>query len=273
MSLVRIGLRMAAVEALRGRTLVGESVLDSEIGAISVRPDGTLGSDVENRFIAVYTQSSQVSSLTHGPRGIYEGGTVELIFEAGITAAMLMDSDDGGKREMFEGVPVTDADFEFYLDLLGRQIVDCLLDPDNEWAEIWRGFVLEINKFELLRTDNAQHIRLAGHQLKMTCTVVDDPLPGEALDEDGVMSQFLMKMEASTDEKVLARAGLIRSALGVTAVRPPWYGQQVRLGLSAAEMAALGLLPLAVDDSGAPVAFGGGTIEVEGATPVAVDND
>lgn len=39
MSLARIALRIAAVEALKGKTLVGDNVLDSPNGALDVQAE------------------------------------------------------------------------------------------------------------------------------------------------------------------------------------------------------------------------------------------
>lgn len=62
MSLIRIAARMAAVRALRGRTLVGDNVLDSQIGALDVGADGELRTEEDKPFISVYTHGKTTAT-------------------------------------------------------------------------------------------------------------------------------------------------------------------------------------------------------------------
>ena len=53
MSLIRYAVRVAAVEAVRGRTLVAGNVLDSENGSLDVLADGTLRTDQDRPFSSI----------------------------------------------------------------------------------------------------------------------------------------------------------------------------------------------------------------------------
>ncbi|GGF38247.1 hypothetical protein GCM10011321_31510 [Youhaiella tibetensis] len=247
MSLVWAGLRIAAVEALKGRTEAGNEVLDSEIGAIEPRADGTVDIGIERRYVAVYTQAGDVEADSLDPRALLEGGTVELLFEAGVTATMHVRDEQTGAQQIFEGIPSTDANFELYLDLIFRQVTNALLDPDNEWAEIWRSFVLRVVKVERFRIADAQNVRLAGRQMKVICQVVDDPLQGQRLDSAGALSMLLARLEASDDEQNRNRAVLLRAAIGAPG-QPDWRSAQPAQGMTGNEFAALGLQPPATDD-------------------------
>ena len=50
----RIALRIAAVQALKGRTLVGDNVLDSRMTALDVDDDGNARTDEDRPFISLY---------------------------------------------------------------------------------------------------------------------------------------------------------------------------------------------------------------------------
>lgn len=55
--LARIALRMATIAALKGRTLVEDNVLDSEITALDADADGNLTTDQKRPFISIYTDN------------------------------------------------------------------------------------------------------------------------------------------------------------------------------------------------------------------------
>lgn len=269
MSLTRIALRMAAVEALRGRTQVGDRVLDSEIGAIVAQPDGSLRSGQETRFVAVYTQDGEVTPEDNVARGLYDNGVVELIFETGITTTMLVPDPETGNMEVMEGIPGTDSAFEFYLDLVGRQILDALLRSDGAWPAIWQSLVLRVAKIETLRTDDPGRVRLAGRQIKLTCEVIADPLFGAPVDAEAPFGQFLGALEASGDPLMQARATLIRAVLEEGTL-PTGEEIRRRLGLTADELARLGIGALATDDGLAGVAASA-TIVSDGRTDRTVE--
>src|SRR5690554_4739681 len=86
MSLSRIALRIAAVEAIKGRTLVGDRVLDSPNGALDVQADGALRSGEETPFVCVYTDAGKVEKVTE--RQLNGNGACDIIFEMGISQAM-----------------------------------------------------------------------------------------------------------------------------------------------------------------------------------------
>src|SRR3546814_204254 len=88
MSLSRIALRIAAVEALRGKTLVGENVLDSQIAALDVSETGVVSTDEKKPFVAIYTDTSTTEGSSVELRNLRQNGAIELILESGINARM-----------------------------------------------------------------------------------------------------------------------------------------------------------------------------------------
>lgn len=121
MSLNRIAARIAAVQALRGKTLVGDNVLDSDIGALDVQADQSLRTDQEKPFISVYCDAS-VNKDGGGLRGLVANGQTDFLFEAGIAATMTVTDPDTDESHVVPGIPATDAAFEFHLDMVLRQI-------------------------------------------------------------------------------------------------------------------------------------------------------
>lgn len=198
MSFARIALRTAAVEALRGKTNVGSNVLDSGIGAFDVAADGTTRTDQTEPFISVYTENA-VSENPARQAPLLYSGTVDVLFEYGIAANMTETDPDTGESTIMTVFPATDAAFELFLDIIGRQIVNALTDPSNPWAVIWQGVATKITKVVRRRTaDVASGTRVAAHQLVVTVETLREPQTGAARDADCPYMRFLAKLDAGT---------------------------------------------------------------------------
>jgi hypothetical protein len=258
MSLVRIAERICAVEALKGRTLVEGNVLDSPNGALDVQADGSMRTDAEKPFIAIYTDRGQAEGVMH--RGLYENGLCDIVFEIGISTPMVeTDQKTGASVIVGIGIPASDQGFEFFLDIVQRQIIDVLNDPDNEWSEIYRGLHSQVLKTEYVgarNTDDGQ--RLAGHQLRKTVRLVDDPY-GAELTPGAPFTRFLEKIEASADPVYVSQAAAIRALFGGDS--EPLSVVRRGLGFTQSEIEALGLSNLGGSD-GEP--FENASINVEG---------
>lgn len=198
MSLCRIAARIAAVQALRGRTLVGDNVLDSQIGALDVAADGSLRTDEDRPFISVYADAAK--SDDNVLRSWVDNGATEFLFEMGITAAHTeMDEETGVTTLLGVGIPATDANFEFTLDVVARQIGDTLSDPENEWAEIFRKFHRGNVLIERARTSgDGSGVRLAAQQIKLTVMLMPDPVRGRELKPESPMALFFAKAATLT---------------------------------------------------------------------------
>ncbi|NTG74483.1 hypothetical protein G6M02_14245 [Agrobacterium rhizogenes] len=195
MSIVRVALRISAVEALKGRTLVDCNVLDSQIGALDVAANGSLHTPQERPFISVYTDDSKVTNGLE-LRSFAKSGLVDIVFEAGIATPHVVTDTDTDESVIYEGVPATDANFEFHLDLTMRQIADALADPENEWAAIFNGFVRSFAHSQRSRASgDTNGVRLAAHQLKLTVDAIADPVRGVGLNEDSPLALFFAKCE------------------------------------------------------------------------------
>src|SRR5690606_36217188 len=109
-----------------------------------------------------------------------------------ISAAMTdTDPDTGVSTVIGIGIPATDPALEFYLDCVGRQIAVALSDPDNAWAEIWRGLSSSVLKIERKRTsDAASGTRIAAHQLVITLDLLPDPVFGAPIAPTSIWAIF-----------------------------------------------------------------------------------
>jgi len=186
MSLVRIALRIAGVQALRGNTDVGANVLDSQIGAIDIGADNRIRTDQKKPFLALYTDTAKSGAnagsgdaFDLGARVLTLNGVTDIVIEAGVTAAMTtIDPDTDTEILSGIGVPAIDRNLEAQLDIIIRQVCTALNDPDNEWADIFRGLTHRYVRIERLRAATPEGQRIAAHQLRITASLIDDPLPG-----------------------------------------------------------------------------------------------
>lgn len=243
--LARIALRIAAVEALKGRTLVGNNVLDSQIGALDVDANNSIRTDQQKPFISVFVEAGKVEGPDQlGLRALHRSGLTEFMIETGIATSMTVIDEITGASEVIPGLPATDTAFEFYLDVVGRQIVNALTNPDNEWAEIWRGLSSGIVKIERRRTaDAASGTRIAAHQIVVTLDLLADPIAGEALAPSSIWAKFFEKLDelAVDDPAAAIQATELRALISGTAFS--WQADQRRQGMTRDEMDAMLLVP------------------------------
>ena len=240
----RIALRMATVEALKGKTEVGDNVLDSEIGALDVTADGQLRTDQPAPFISVYVESATMGDDRLGGgadlRALHRSGPTALIIEYGITAAMTVPNEDTGASEVMQGIPTTDAAFEFFLDLVGRQIVNALSDPKSEWAELWKGLSESVAKIERKRTADATNgVRIAAHQLVITLDLRPDPVFGEPIAPTSIWAKFFAKLQADENPVTVKRLAAMLELLGEPGDTLNSEAQRQRFGMTLAEVRAM----------------------------------
>jgi hypothetical protein len=242
MSIMRIALRMAAIQALTGRTIVGTNVLDSEIGALRVDADGTMRTEEDTPFIAVYTDIAS-SKDADTIRSFLHNGETDILFVTGITAAMTETSPDTDETKLIGiGTPATDQALEFHLDLVARQIVDCLTDPGNEWGQIVLTFCPRFISIERgVTSSTEQGVRLAGHQIKLKAELMADPVRGEALKPTSALARFFALAEIVEDAVFQSQIAILKAQISGDSYT--WQGLLRRSGLTQTEAAALLIMP------------------------------
>lgn len=256
MSIGRIALRIATIEALRGTTSVEGNVLDSEIGSLDVAADESLRTNQEKPFISVYTDSAKADDLGTGRR-LWVNGLTELLIETGIAASMTETNQETGESSIIGGIPATDSAFELFLDVVDRETVAALMDPDNEWAEIWRGLVTNIAKVERRRTADAETgTRMAAHQQCILCDILPDPVYGAPIAPTSLWQRLLDQM-AAINHPHLAK---LRELLGLDVIQLKSAKQRRRFGLTLDEARALcDMPPLPVEQTEPDI----GKVEIE----------
>ncbi|WP_245407490.1 hypothetical protein [Rhizobium sp. SEMIA4064] len=181
--------------------MVGDNVLDSEIGTLDIGADGALRTHKERPFISVYVGASKVTEGLE-TRALNKNGNVDIIFEAGIASPHVVTDPETDESVIYGGLPATDANFEFHLDMTMRQIGDALNDPQNEWADLFRCLSLRLVGVERDRVSaDANGTRLAAHRLKLTTEVVADPVRGTALGPGTPLARFFAKCETDLIRK------------------------------------------------------------------------
>ena len=259
--LSRIALRVAVQEALRGATLAGANVLDSQFTALDLDADGALRTDQDRPFISVYTDDGR-GGAGNGFMSLFGDGTAQLVIEAGISAAMLeQDPETGGTAIVGVGLPDTDANMELTLDLMMRQVADRLVDPDDPWADLARELLGNVTSIERARIGQKQNgTRVAAQELRITGGLLADPVKGADI-AGSTYAKFLAALAASSDARLHKLKLAFEAALaGATA---DWAGVQRELGLTDGQSIALGDRPLAMASDDEPAIFDSLTVEVD----------
>lgn len=271
MSLIRIALRISAVEALKGNTLVGDNIIDSAISVFQTSNGEVVGIEGDGPFFAVYTDSATTSDVSL--KSLASNGLTEIIFETGITTAMMATDDETGESHLVGlEIPATDAAMETSLDLFIRQLGDVLTNPNNEWAQIFSGMVISYNKIDRYRVGNTENdTKLAGQQLKIQAMLIDDPAQRQPIEAESAFGMFLAKAEASDSDTLKATALMLRGI--VSGNDEHWEAVQRRFGMSALELLALGLGPLEQDEDRSTLPLTSATTEIEGNMPVTVSDE
>lgn len=245
--LTRIALRVAVQEALRGATLAGDNVLDSQFTALDLGADGALRIDQDRPFISVYTDGGRVGAGNGFLSLFGDDPNVELVIEAGISAAMLeLDRETGVTNIIGVGLPDTDANMELTLDLMMRQVADALVAPDNLWADLARELMGNVSSIERSRIGQKQNgTRVAAQEVRISAGLLADPVKGATL-AGSTYAKFLAALAASSDARLRKIQITFETALAGSA--SDWQLVQRELGLTDAQSAALGDRPLVSSD-------------------------
>jgi len=259
--LTRIALRLAVQEALRGATLAGDNVLDSQFTALDLDADGTLRTDQDRPFISVYTDGGRVGAGNGFLSLFGDDPTVELVIEAGISAAMLEQHPETGVTTIIGvGLPDTDANMELSLDLMMRQVADALVAPDNLWADLARELMGNVSSIERSRIGQKQNgTRVAAQEVRITAGILADPVRGADL-TGSIYARFLAALADSADTRLAKIKLAFEAALASTTI--DWQLVQRELGLTDGQSVALGGRPLATGESGEVPTIETVTVEV-----------
>lgn len=255
MTIVRTCLRIAAVEAIKGRTWAGTRVFDSNNA-----PLDTAARESPAPFVTIFTDTDERS--VSGRDVFAAEQKLQLVIEFGLGGAI-----PAGDR-MEVGIPATDSAFERALDAIERQVLLALVhDPKSEWGEIWRKTV---NKIEATKSERGAETergsRWAARALTMTLDCVADPPAGVDLDPEHPVALFLdaaKAAEGASAESLKAIAAFIEGQLD-EATLPDWRVAQGQLGLTEPEVRGIGIGPPYTGEPEAEVDLAGVAFHPEG---------
>jgi hypothetical protein len=258
--LTRIALRIAVQEALRGATLAGDNVLDSQFTALDLDHDGNLRTDQDRPFISVYTDGGRIGAGNGFLSLFGDDPTVELVIEAGMSAAMIeQDPDTGATNIIGIGLPDTDANMEMSLDLMMRQVADALVS-EGDWADLAREIMGDVKSVERSRIGQKQNgTRVAAQEVRITAGLLADPVKGADL-TGSIFAKFLAMLAGNSDLRLVKVKQTFETALSGTAA--DWQLVQRELGLTNSQSVALGGQPLATSDGEDPATLETVSIEV-----------
>lgn len=228
MSLVRLALRVCAVEALKGKTGVGDAVFNSRNGALDISAGGVTTPE-EKPFIAVFTETS--IDKNPAEQTLRTNKNLDLIFEYAVTQAM-SEKDENGQAFLVPYIPATDEGMELFLDSIGTDITTVLADEKNEWAEVWRSLRGDIIEVERRRVSSEMNnVSLAAQQLRVRVDALPDPVFGETLRDGSTWAKFLSLLKKSNNPLAAFFAKLFEEKNPAQAAR--------RFGMTLAETRAL----------------------------------
>lgn len=223
MSLTVTALRVCLTRALRGRTLAGGRVLDSEMAALAAAKQGPA--------IVVYSDDLELQedATLLSNRG-------DLSMAIGVMVTSLTETEEPGAYAVT--IPPTDAGLELVVDLICRQILSALADPDNIWAERFKRMALSWRVTALRRGSNAREgLRLAGREIALVVRPVADPAPGAEL--TAAWASLIQALDEETDDDAQAWAAILVDWLAAETPRDPAAALVALLGMSREDAEAL----------------------------------
>lgn len=247
MSLTRLAVRIAAVQALRGSTLAEGRVYDS-----STSPLDAVLQEQPLPFLMVTTDSHERAvtglDLSHGDDGL------DLVIETAIASRVVIPAIAPGDTEAVEiTIPNTDAGLEFTLDLIEAQVARALTARDTAWSRVFCALVPRIVRRTSRRGASAENgLRFAARQIVLSCDPLADPTPGpegEVARAGSAWALFFDTLEATPELAALSPI-FRQEIIGGAAT---WDFIRRSMGISAETVDALGLAPLVLDDAGAEI--------------------
>jgi len=105
------------------------------------------------------------------------------------------------------------------IDLIERQVLCALTDPNNVWGEMWRRFAVATGDRTSNRGNSVREgVRFSGRQIMIPVELPRDPVPGakpSALWDD-------FRTLAATDPELAPALAMIDAALAGSQVEPDW---------------------------------------------------
>ena len=238
-------LRLITVQALKGATWAGDRVFDSPATVADLRIAAE-----RQPFIAVFVDEADSEGIDQptaaGPMN------TRLIIEAGVASAITFQpATDSGAPEppvTVTSLNDTDSGLEMTIGFLAEQVRDALLSTSNPWAELWRGFVVQLNKIECVRGGPQTDAQLKTPQRYASriqiyhAGILATPPRGIGLDPSSPWSIFLYM--AAAEPELSGLAGIMQAHFAYeSGTLPAWRMAEKYLGVTADAVRGIGIAP------------------------------
>ena len=166
-------------------------------------------------------------------------------------------------------IPLTDEGMELALDMVEEQALAALFgDPQNEWSELLKGFVLRIERVTGQRGASSERDRRwAARQIAIVCDVISDLPPGVPVPEEHPIRTFI-EVSSQHPEAKMEHAAEICTALASRDAAPDWEQVQAMLGVRRLGLRAIGLAPLASEHDADGDEYGDDLTDKRGEAPI-----
>jgi hypothetical protein len=251
---------MCAVAALRGTTWADDRVFDSDNTPLS---QALALNAAAKPYIVVYTDSD--NRLDIDSTDLY-GVRRELNLCLEIGVASKVEGEAGGVQLK---TPLTDEGMEIALDMVEDQAIAALFgNPQSDWAELLKGFVMRVSRVSGQRGASADRDRRwAARQLSVICDVIGDLPPGVPAGADHPIRMFIKTSERHP-EAGMEHVAEICSALLSSKVAPKWEQVQATYGGRRLAMRAIGLAPISSEMVPMATEYGDDLTDKNGEAPI-----
>lgn len=223
MSLSALAIRLATIEALRGSTLAGDRVHDSDI-----RPVDLVVGNEQKPVILVTTDDDDIN--IEGRDLLAADHKLELVVEMTVASKVEVEGSD----ESVIAIPATDAGLEITMNLLAWQIASTLSSGGGDWGDLWRTFVLKVHKVTSRRgADDTNGVRYAARQLIFTVDHLSEPETGVLPAEGEAWARMIAALKSSP-----TLAGIGGAVEATIAANAPADWERVRNSLGIADDAS-----------------------------------
>jgi hypothetical protein len=260
MSIIRMLTRLTAVAALRGQTWADDRVFDSDNTPLAQAL--TLNAAAKP-YIVVFTDAD--NRLEVNGTDLYSvRRELNLVLEIGVASKIQGKTGDAEIK-----TPLTDEGMELALDMVEDQAFAVLFgDPNNEWTELFKCFVMRIDRVSGQRgASSDRDRRWAARQLSVICDVVADLPPGVPVSVEHPISLF-SQVAKRNPEAHMEHAGEICDALIARTAAPDWERVQATLGVRRLGLRAIGLAPLSSDLPDIATQYGDDLTDSRGEAPI-----
>jgi len=260
MSIIRMLTRLTAVAALRGTTWADDRVFDSDNTPLG---QALVLNEAAKPYIVVYTDSDSRGGVD-GTNLYLVDRELNLVIEIGV--ASKIEGETGGETLK---IPQTDEGMEIALDMVEDQALGSLFgNPQNEWAELLKHFVIKVVRVSGQRGAAAERDRRwAARQLSIICDVQADLPPGVEIPANHPIRKFIT-VAKENPEAHMEHAAEICEALVSRTPAPGWEQLQAWLGLRREGLRAIGKAPLSSDLPAMATGYGDDLTDTKGEAPI-----